>query len=81
MTQKVKTKLKINHVAKNKNATIEKGRNDFNFVCSLFFIINTPPKDARTKTKFKGLMRPRKLIHQYQIDHEIMNQQIQKSFE
>ncbi len=51
---KVKTKLKINHVAKNKNATIEKGRNDFNFVCSLFFIINTPPKDARTKPSSRG---------------------------
>jgi len=51
---KVKTKLKSNHVTKNKNAIIEKGRNDFNFVCSLFFIIKTPPKDARTKPSSSG---------------------------
>jgi len=51
---KVKTKLKINHVAKNKNAIIEKGRNNFNFVCSLFFIIKTPPNDARTRPSSRG---------------------------
>ena len=51
---KVRTRLKINQVVKNKNAIIEKGRNIFNFVCSLFFIIKTPPKDARTKPSSRG---------------------------
>ena len=51
---KVKTKLKSNQVVKNKNAMIEKGRNNFSFVCSLFFIIKTPPKDARTRPSSRG---------------------------
>ena len=51
---KVKTKLKINQVAKNKNAIMEKGRNNFSFVCSLFFIIKTPPNDARTRPNSSG---------------------------
>ena len=51
---KVRTRLKINHVAKNKNAIIENGRNIFNLVCSLFLIIKTPPKDASTKPNSSG---------------------------
>ena len=48
------TKLKISHVVKNKNATIENGRNALSFVCSLFFIIKTPPKDASTNPNSSG---------------------------
>ena len=51
---KVKTKLKSNQVTKNKNAIMEKGRNNFNLVCSLFFIIKTAPKDARIKPNSSG---------------------------
>ena len=51
---KVKTILKINQVAKNKNAIIEKGKKNFNLVCSLFLMIKTAPNDARTKPSSRG---------------------------
>ncbi len=50
----IRTKLKISQVVKNKNATIENGRNALSFVCSLFFIIKTPPNDARTSPNSSG---------------------------
>jgi len=51
---KIRNKLKISQVVKNKNVTIENGRNTLSFVCSLFFNIKTPPNDARTSPNSSG---------------------------
>ena len=51
---KIRTKLKINQVVKNTNATIEKGRNALSFVWSLFFNIKTPPNEASTNPNSSG---------------------------
>jgi len=50
----INTRLKSSQVVKNKNAIIEKGRNALSLVCSLFFNINIPPKDARTSPNSNG---------------------------
>ena len=50
----IRTKLKISQVVRNKNAIIENGRNALSFVCSLFFIIKTPPNDTRTSPNSSG---------------------------
>ena len=50
----IRNKLKTNHVVKNKNVMIEKGSNTLSFVCSLFFKISNPPKDARINPNSSG---------------------------
>ena len=50
----IKNKLKISQVAKNKKATIEKGRNVLSLVYSLFFNIKTAPNDASTNPNSSG---------------------------
>ncbi len=51
---KNRMRLKISQVVKNKNVIIENGRNALSFVCSLFFIIKTPPNDTRTSPNSSG---------------------------
>ncbi len=51
---KIRIKLKISQIVRNKNVTIENGRNALSFVCSLFFIIKTPPNDTRTSPNSSG---------------------------
>ena len=77
MCPKVRTILKINQVEKNKNAIIEKGKKNFNFVCSLFLIIKTTPK-MQELNQVQAVDETRKLVHQFHKDHEIKNHQIQK---
>jgi hypothetical protein len=51
---KIRNKLKISQVVKNKKATIEKGRNTLSLVYSLFFNIKTAPNDASTSPNSSG---------------------------
>ena len=51
---KIKTKLKTSQVVKKINDIIENGIKTLSFVCSLFFNINNPPNDAKTKPNSRG---------------------------